>query len=164
MPLSVVDWNRGETGPALTGTVVDGDKSLLHSTATIRAITNAIARVTHANIFGSPGTVDKGTDIGYRVDRQNSDGTCVNVSIQKNDVGAPSTVASVMVPTRYNLAFTVGADRTIFDARNQELQRKVRQGLIDSMNTYAVVRTKKGDATTDRTIMRKGVAGEFSNA
>ena len=41
---------------------------------------------------------------GWRVDRQNPPPDHVNISVQRNGIGAPSTISSVFVPTALNVA------------------------------------------------------------
>ena len=148
----------GETGPALPANTLPGTAQ--------EEISNAIGLVTAANMFGRLGTISGLEDIyGWRVDRQNAPGDMINISVQRNDVGAPSTVASVFVPTKYLLAPpTVGAKDSVkqgYKARQRELERAVRRGLEDSFGSYEA--PKNPPNVNARIIYRYEVSGEFSS-
>jgi hypothetical protein len=77
-------------------------------------------------MFGAPGTFIANV-FNWRVDRENAPGGQVNVSVQRNNVGAPSAVASVFVPAVLNVA--PGPNAAVNHARARELERAVRRGL-----------------------------------
>jgi hypothetical protein len=133
-------------------------------------ISNAIAQITSGNIFGIPGTI---VTVGlWRVDRQNAPGGgFVNVSVQRNGVGSPSTVATVFVPDAYNLGPPGphhGAAAALQHTRRmRELERAVRRGLEQSFATYAlppgVPAMLGGHPNNSRSISRFEVHGDWSN-
>jgi hypothetical protein len=122
-------------------------------------------------MFGAVGGIPGlGNIFGWRVDRQNAPGGFVNISVQRNGVGAPSTVASVMVPGNLNIAppgAHLGAAATVqYNARIRELVRAVRRGLEESFATYALPAGAPpmmgGAPNQARTISRFEVHGNFS--
>jgi hypothetical protein len=135
-------------------------------------ISNAIGQVNAGNMFGAVGGIPGlGNIFGWRVDRQNAPGGFVNVSVQRNGVPAPSTIASVFVPGTYNIAVPgahLGAAAiTQYNARMRELARAVRRGLEESFATYALPAgqqaTVAGQPNNARDIARIEVYGVFSS-
>lgn len=127
MPLNVAAIvGAGATGPALPAPLPPNAAA---------EVSNAIGQVTAGNMFGLPGTFIPNV-FGWRVDRQNAAAGFVNVSVQRNNVGAPSTVASVMVPSALNVA--PGRNAAVNLARQRELERTVRRGLEQSFASHAV--------------------------
>lgn len=163
MALKTRVW-AGGAGPALPVNQLGANASA--------GISNAIGRVTAGNMFGTPGTIPGLGDIfGWRVDRQNAPGGFINVSIQRNGVGAPSTVASVFVPGSYNTAAPgahIGPAAMVqYTAHNRELERAVRRGLEESFATYALPLGAPpmlgGKPNNSRSISRYEVYGSFSS-
>jgi hypothetical protein len=115
----------GATGPALPAPLPPNSAP---------QIANAVGQVNAGNMFGAPGTFIPNV-FNWRVDRQNAPGGQVNVSVQRNNVGAPSTIASVFVPTALNLA--PGPNAAVNLARTRELERTVRRGLELSLASHA---------------------------
>jgi len=155
MPL--VTQQMPGTGPALGAALMPA-----HAGA---EVSNAIGRITAGNMFGAPGGVPGLQNIfGWRVDRQNAPGGTVNLSIQRNGAAAPSTVASVFVPVRYNLAPpppNAGQGAVdAFHARMRELERTVRRGLEESFVSYAPPAAPPHAGA--RVISRFEVDGNFS--
>jgi len=146
------------TGPALPANAMPA-----HAGA---EVSNAIGRITPGNMFGAPGGVPGLQDIyGWRVDRQNAPANTINLSVQRNGGGAPNTVASVFVPTRYNLAppppHAGAGAQNAFNARMAELKRAVRRGLEESFASYAAPAAPPHPNA--RVISRFEVTGNFSN-
>lgn len=122
-------------------------------------VSNAVGRLDSTHIFGQPGATNVTNIFNWRIDRQNAPAGFVNVSVQRNGVGAPSTVASVFVPTNLNIApGQGGAAEQPHAARIHELLRAVRRGLEESFATHMVVDGKPPTAT----IVRRQVTGSFS--
>jgi hypothetical protein len=163
MALQTRVW-AGGAGPALPANLLGANAGT--------EISNAIGRVTAGNMFGAPGGIPGlGNIYGWRVDRQNAPGGFINVSIQRNGVGAPSTIASVFVPGAYNAAAPgahLGAGALVqYNARNRELERAVRRGLEQSFATYALPAGAPamlgGAVNNARAITRFEVHGAFSS-
>jgi hypothetical protein len=112
----------------------------------------AIAALDINDIFNRRGTIVRDVR-GWRIDIQNSSGEYINISVQRNSVGAPSTVASVMVPCLFRP--DTSSDKVVTDARSKELSRAVKKALIASLDTYNS-RNGKGEIT------RKEIVGRFS--
>lgn len=145
------------TGPALPANLLGANAAT--------GISNAIGRITAGNMFGAVGGIHGLQDIfGWRVDRQNGPGGVVNISIQRNGVGAPSTVASVFVSGNYNQAgpgANAGAGAQVaYAARLRELERAVRRGLEQSFASYTVPLAPPN--ANARVITRYQVNGQFS--
>jgi hypothetical protein len=102
---------------------------------------SAIGHINAANIFGPhPATIVPDIQ-GWRVDRQAPPPNHVNLSVQRNGVGAPSTVATVFVPTRLNIAPPHGGvNDPVYRARIRELERVTRNGLEQSLASHQQVR------------------------
>jgi hypothetical protein len=123
MPLAVnAVVGAGATGAAMGGVLPAG-------------ASNAIAAVTAGNMFGGHPATFVANVMGWRCDRQNPPANHVNVSIQRNNIGAPSTVASVFVPTALNIGPHAQAAVTL--ARQRELERVTRRGLELSLASRA---------------------------
>ena len=96
MALTVVAvTGTGATGPALAGNLANR-----HS-----EVSNAIGQLKANQIFGGHPATMIANVFEWRVDRQTPPPNNVNISVQRNNVGAPSTVASVFVPTALNVRF-----------------------------------------------------------
>lgn len=124
----------GTHGPAMPGPL---------ATAAPQQVSNAIGQVTAGNMFGALGTFIADVH-GWRVDRQNAAGGMVNVSVQRNNIGPPSTVATVFVPTTFNTpppAATNPAAVAVYQAQRRELERCVRRGLEQSFASHAAAPT-----------------------
>jgi len=155
MPLTT--QQMANVGSALPANQLNADAA--------QQISNAIGKITAGNMFGQAGTISGLADIhGWRVDRQNAPSGQINISIQRNNVGAPSTVASVFVPVRYNSAppppNAGQGERDRFQANMKELERTVRQGLEQSFMTYAA--PLPAPTANTRIINRFEVTGNFS--
>jgi len=137
MPLNTRVWAGAppavppvpQPGPAYAGAVVAAQ------------VSNAIGQLNVVQIFGGPGPTNVVNVFNWRIDRQDAPVGFVNLSVQLNGVGAPSTVASVFVPTALNVAPPgPGAGQGAVDAHNarmSELLRNVRRGLEESLATRA---------------------------
>ncbi|MEJ0004726.1 MAG: hypothetical protein WDN30_16455 [Pararobbsia sp.] len=89
-------------------------------------------------LFGGIGTTNVANVFNWRIDRQNAPAGFVNLSVQRNGVGAPSTVASVFVPTALNIAPGPGGPAAQpHAARMSELLGAVRHGLEQSFASLA---------------------------
>ena len=100
-------------------------------------VSNAIGRLDAHDFFGAPGATGVVNEHGWRVDRQNAPAGFTNLSVQLNGVGAPSTVATVLVPTALNIAPDLGGPAAQpFAARIAELQRVVRNALEQSFASW----------------------------
>ena len=109
-------------------------------------------------IFGNPGTICSTTN--WRIDRQPPAPGSVNLQIQRNNVGPPSTISCVLVPLRYYRANPNQPghhNQVRYDSQMAELIRIVRQGLVSSARTHR--------RTPHRTfeIAVYEITGEFSN-
>jgi len=147
-----------DTGPALPVNALPGGAAA--------EISNAIGQINIGNMFGGVGGVPGlGNIYGWRVDRQNAPSNLINLSVQRNGVGAPSTVASVFVPTAYNVAppgVNAGAAaQQGYAAAMRELERAVRSGLEQSFASYQAPQPAPGPAA--RIITRFQVGGTFSS-
>jgi hypothetical protein len=154
MPLMTQDkldaFGNPETGPALPAPL----PANAHA-----EVSNAIGQLQSNHIFGAPGPTNVVNVFGWRIDRQNAPGGFTNLSVQRNGVPAPSTVASVFVPAALNIGPGPGGPAAQpFAARIHELLRAVRRGLEESFATYAVVAPPAAAAQ----ITRKEVTGNFS--
>ena len=148
MPLAAAPLPAPNTGPALA--------ALTHATGP-DGVSDAIILVNAGNMFGQP-TSNAAQTVYWRVDRQNAPGGFSNVSVQRNGVGAPSTVASVFVPAVLNVAPPPPgnqAQATAYAARISELERVTRNALVQSFASYAPL---AGAAV----ITRFQVTGNFS--
>lgn len=155
MPLTTqAVTGAGATGPAMKGPL---------GASAHAEVSNAIGQLTAANAFGSPGTIIKDV-FGWRVDRQNAPGDMVNISVQKNGIDSPSTVASVFVPGAFNVGKPAigspnhAAQLVAHGARMKELERAMRRGLEQSFATFKVDNAK----TNTWAITRFQVGGTFS--
>ncbi len=150
MALQTQNWAPGgvvSVGPALPALPA-------HAQA---EVSNAIGLLNTNDFFGAPGPTGVANVYGWRIDRQNAPPGFVNLSVQRNGVGAPSTVASVFVPVGLNIAPGPGGLMAQpFVARISELQRAVRRGLEESFATWLAL---PGPAAQ---ITRREVAGTFS--
>ena len=123
---------------------------------------HAITLVDASNYIGRPGTI--GRSNGWRADRQRPMPKHINLQIQKDNVGAPSSIAVVLVPK--DLAGQVGAlvstsqaVKTSATARFGELTRAIHKGLNESLKSR---RLKPG--TTNKWEMKVfEVYGTFSS-
>ncbi|HEY0036699.1 MAG TPA: hypothetical protein VGB66_08435 [Longimicrobium sp.] len=154
MPLTT---DAAGTGPSLAANLLPG--------AAAGQISNAIGRITAGDIFGPVGGIPGLQNLnGWRVDRQNAPPNTVNLSVQRNDVGAPSTVASVFVDARYNIAppppNAGPGPLDAYRARMRELERTVRRGLEQSFASYAA--PVPAPTPNAPIIQRFQVAGVFS--
>lgn len=153
MPLITQNWAGAgvfpQAGPALPGPLI----------ADARAqVSNAIGTLQVSDIFGNLGSTSVTNIYGWRIDRQNAPAGYVNLCVQKNGVGAPSTVASVFVPITFNIApGPNGLTAQPFAARISELMRAVRRGLEESFATYQIIGNPPAAQIT-----RKEVTGNFS--
>ncbi|MGQ5524483.1 hypothetical protein ACUHMQ_14655 [Chitinimonas sp. PSY-7] len=119
-------------------------------------VSNAIGELQANQLFGLPGPTNVTGTYGWRIDRQNAPAGFVNLSVQRNGVGAPSTVASVFLPTTFNIAPGPGGPAAQpFASRISELLRAVRRGLEESFATYV--------AGPPAQITRKEITGNFSS-
>lgn len=155
MPLTTIQMM--DSGPALPANKLNSDAA--------QQISNAIGKITAGNMFGQVGGIKGLEDIyGWRVDRQNAPTGQINISIQRNNVDAPSTVASVFVPVRFNLAppkpNAEQGEKDRFQARIKELERTVRRGLEQSFMSYAA--PLPAPTPNTRIINRFEVTGDFS--
>ena len=124
-------------------------------------VTTPIGQLQTKQIFCAPGATNVANVFNWRIDRQNAPAGFVNISVQQNGVGAPSTVASVFVPTALNIAPGPGGPTANpFAARMKELARAVRRGLEESFATHAAVGAPPMPAAA--VITRKEVTGAFS--
>lgn len=137
--LSIINFNN-ETGPSLK------------SKASLGEVQAAIAKLDINDIFNSRGTIVRDVR-GWRIDIQNSSGTYINISVQRNYIHSPSTVASVMVPCR--LRPDLSNDSIVRNARTGELSRAIKRGLLESLETQT-------NGPTGWVINRKVVTGSFS--
>jgi len=163
MALQTRVW-AGGAGPALPANLLGANAAT--------EISNAIGKITAGNMFGQVGGIPGlGNIFNWRVDRQNAPVGFINVSVQRNGVGAPSTIASVFVPGAYNAAapgaHLGAAALTQYNARNRELERAVRRGLELSFATYALpagqAPVQGGAPNNARAISRYEVHGAFSS-
>lgn len=123
-------------------------------------VSNAIGQLQSNSIFGTPGPTNVTNVFNWRIDRQNAPAGYVNVSVQRNGAGAPSTVASVFVPTSLNIAPGPGGPTAQpFAARVAELLRAVRRGLEESFASH----NNPGGPGAVATVMRREVTGGFSS-
>lgn len=158
MPLSTRVWAGDpranppviQTGPAYTGAIVAAQ------------VSNAIGQLDAVQIFGAPGPTNVVNVFNWRIDRQNAGPNFVNLSVQRNNVDAPSTVASVFVPTNLNIAPpgpAAGAGAAAAHAaRIAELLRNVRRGLEESLAT----RVAAAGGAPGMVINRAEVTGAYS--
>ncbi len=152
MALLVENWrevgpNAAENGRALPRLVAGAD------------VHRAIASLRPEDLFGRPGPTSVRDVGGWRIDRQDAPAGFTNLSVQRNGVGWPSTVASVFLPARLNIApGRDGPGGQPFVARVRERERAVRRGLEESWASHTV--DQKGGRAW---IVRKAVAGDFSN-
>ncbi len=164
MPLMTQQW-AGGAGPALPANLMVANAGA--------QISNAIGMITAANMFGAVGGIPALQNIfNWRVDRQNAPGGFVNISVQRNGVPAPSTVASVFVPGTYTIgrsgppARAGGAQRSTRPVAG-ELERAVRHGLEQSFATYGLPLgappMMAGQPNNNRSISRFEVTGTFSS-
>jgi hypothetical protein len=131
MALTVI----AETGASATGPAIRGPVANLHT-----QVSNAIGALKANQIFGGHPATMVADVFGWRVDRQNPPAGHVNISVQKNNVGAPSTIATVFVPTNLNQAPPLPTDlpgKVAHDARMKELERATRKGLEMSFASHA---------------------------
>ena len=136
----------GATGPALPAPL---------PAQAAAQVSNAIGQVDAGNMFGAPGNIVANV-FGWRIDRQpGAPAGFVNLSVQRNGVGAPSTIASVFVPGVLNVAPVANAD--VNQARRSELERVVRRGLEMSFASHA-----PGAALGAFVITRFQVGGNYS--
>lgn len=150
MPLVTVNWS----GQEQTGSALPPDKLPANARA---EVSNAIGQLQVDDIFGEQGPTGVQDVYGWRIDRQNSPGDYVNLSVQRNRERAPSTVATVFVPGALNIAPPQGGPfAPSFALRIAELLRAVRRGLEESFATYVVV-------PDGAQITRRRVDGKFSN-
>jgi hypothetical protein len=163
MALQTRVW-AGGAGPALPANLLGANAAT--------EISNAIGKITAGNMFGQVGGIPGlGNIFNWRVDRQNAPVGFINVSVQRNGVGAPSTIASVFVPDVYNSAVPgpqLGAAALAqYNARSRDLERAVRRGLEQSFATYALPagapQMLGGAVNNARTISRFEVHGVFSS-
>ncbi len=157
MPL-ITNQRPGLPGPALPANQLGANAA--------HEISNAIGRITAANMFGGVGGIPGLQNIfGWRVDRQNAPGNFINISVQRNNVGAPSTIASVFVPIAYNQAppgVNAGPGAMVgYQARMRELERAIRRGLEQSFASYAAPAAPPN--ANARSIHRFEVNGNFSS-
>ena len=154
MALDVREVNDpGRTGPAFRGPLSPKQQS---------AVQYVIGQVDHANMFGGhPATFIPNSDGGWRVDRQNPPEGYVNISVQRNGINPPSTIATVFVPVNLNIDPPL-ADASenmlhAYSARMRELDRVTRRGLEQSLASHR----ERGNRT-DWEIIRFEVIGDFS--
>ena len=153
MALQTQNWNPGvgvaaafpNAGPALPALPGNAQAQ----------VSNAIGQLN--DLFGGPGPTNVVDVFGWRIDRQNAPAGFVNLSVQRNGVGAPSTVASVFVPVGLNIAPGPGGPLAQpFAARIRELERAVRRGLEESFATWVAAPGAPAQIT------RREVVGAFS--
>ena len=116
------------------------------------------------NIFGTLKSHIVTDQDHWRMDRQNpTDDDCANVQVQRNGVQGKSTIACVIVPSKYNIG-KPSANRDAeakvtleHNARMSELAKVVREGLTTSAGSYvAGVHNRPGKIITYE------VFGEFA--
>lgn len=152
MPLQTQNWNNPAGAPP-TGPAWPTNPNV-HLTE----IQNAIGAATAVDFFGALGPTSVVNVHGWRIDRQNAPAGFTNVSVQRNGVPAPSTVATVFVPANLNIAPGPGGPAAQpFAARVAELERAVRRGLEESLATW--VAAVPGQPAH---ITRRVVTGAFS--
>ncbi|MFK7945667.1 MAG: hypothetical protein AB8B85_22540 [Paracoccaceae bacterium] len=102
----------------------------------------AIAEVNAGICFGSLGTFIHAVR-GWRADRQPTPGAYVNIQMQRNGVGSPSTAAGVLVPNVLNSVGSVHtpdpAARLLNKAKFSELTNQIRAALFASAKTHKIV-------------------------
>jgi hypothetical protein len=98
-------------------------------------VSNIVGTITASVVFGQPKSHIVPDMFGWRVDRQNAPSGEVNISVQRNDVPSPSTVASVFIPGTLNVA--PGTNMVTTQARSRELARALRDGLERSSASRA---------------------------
>lgn len=156
MALQTRVW-AGGAGPALAANHANAN--------TAREVANAIGMISRANMFGAVGGIPGLQAVnGWRVDRQNAPGGFINISVQRNGVPAPSTIASVFVPGAYNVAppgvHATAGEVYAYGAKMRELERAVRRGLEASLASYAA--PVPAALPNARVINRQEVWGNFS--
>jgi hypothetical protein len=157
MALQTRDWTPGGVAPAVPNV---GPALLVLPPNATADVSYAIGQINVTGFFGGPTTGVVNVN-GWRIDRQNATGGFVNLSVQRNGVPTPSTVATVFVPARLNIAPSAdGLMAQPHAARIKELERAVRRGLEESFATWVLV-TVPGQGTAAQ-IMRREVAGTFS--
>ncbi len=153
MPLLTQNWNPApgvavafpNVGPALPALPANAQAE----------VSNAIGQLTAVHFFGAVGPTNVVNVFNWRIDRQNAPAGFVNLSVQRNGAGAPSTVASVFVPVALNIAPGPGGPfAQPHAARISELERAVRRGLEESFATWV--------AGPPAQITRREVVGAFS--
>jgi hypothetical protein len=121
-------------------------------------VSNAIGQLATNNFFGAPGPTNVTNVFNWWIDRQTAPTGYVNISVQRNGVGAPSTVASVFVPAALNIAPGPGGPAAQpFAARIKELERAVRRGLEESFASYAVGPPADGSGRQFFKLIRAGI-------
>ena len=117
-----------------------------------------VAQLPITKIFApEQGTVIKTEE--WRIDRQKPEPgeVSVNLQIQKNGVGRPSTISCVLVPwIYYQPDARGGSTHAQYTARTRELERVVRDALIQSAQTHYQVKDKA-------TIEVLEICGPYSN-
>jgi hypothetical protein len=148
MPFAVnAAMGASTTGPAWRGP--------MPATAA-QQISNIVGTIKAGDMFGQPKSHIVPDMFGWRVDRQNAPSGEVNISVQRNDVPSPSTVASVFVPGALNVA--PAPNPMTAQARKKELERAVRNGLERSFASYAAAPAPPGGFV----ITRFRVSGSYS--
>jgi len=96
----------------------------------------ACSLVDAGNYPGTIGTIAQNAD--WRVDRQSPPVGMINLQIQKNGVGNPSTIAACLVPNNLNpgsVNLPPGPVRDKAKARFTELTRAIHDGLRQSVGS-----------------------------
>jgi hypothetical protein len=110
-------------------------------------------------IFGDQGTICRTTN--WRIDRQPPPANAVNLQIQRNNVGPPSTMSCVLVPREYQRHNPSRQpdhpDQLRYDRQLAELIRVVRRTLIASAQTHRAT----GHQTFEIGVYR--ITGTYSN-
>ena len=158
MPLNTRVW--AGPAPAMPPVPLPGPA---YAAAVVAAeISNAIGQLSVVQVFGAPGPTNVINVFNWRIDRQNAPAGFVNLSVQRNGVNAPSTIASVFVPTALNVAPPgPNAGQGAVDAHNarmSELLRNVRRGLEES----AASRVAAPGGAPGMIINRSEVFGAYS--
>ncbi len=149
MPFTVnAATGASTTGPAWKGPLPG---------AAAQQISNIVGTITASVVFGQPKSHIVPDMFGWRVDRQNAPSGEVNISVQRNDVPSPSTIASVFIPGTLNVA--PAANPVTSQARNKELERALRKGLEQSFRSYAAAPAPPNSFV----ITRFRVSGNYSS-